>query len=256
MQIKVAKVSKQLADIISGWEGIEAIVLGEAAEIKTLDPYFNIYLDVYHRGNLLPVNDRKLRLQNPVTFATALTFPEDRFLINDLPVRIRYQDMARFDLILKRIEDKLWVYRESGTCIFYRIENGQVLFQKSGWLDKIRGKLSELSEHFWEVILESTGVSVEYYLNDLNAAVFRNDNLYYLISASCFIRSMCSFLFALNRCFEPSGRMAYEKVKGLPKLPDEFAGRFESFLRDAPELPAQRKREIAELLARSILSMT
>ena len=255
MQRKVAKISKQLTEVISSWDGVEAIVLGEAAEIRTLDPYFNIILDVYHMGNLLPVNDRREQFQHPAAFDTALVYPEDRFLMNDLPVRIRYQDTARFDLILNRIDNRLWVYRESGTCMFYRIQNGQILFQKSNWLENIKKKLSRFSDHFWDVVLESTRISVEYYLSDLNAAVFRNDYLFYLISSAAFLKSMCSYLFALNRCFEPSGRMIYEKVKNLPELPDEFLGRFESFLREDPALPPERKREIAELVAKSIISM-
>ncbi len=255
MQRKVEKISGQLAEIISSWNGIEAIVLGEAAKIITIDPYFNIIMDVYHKGNLLPAGDRREQFQNAAAFDTALVYPEDRFLMNELPVRIRYQDTARFDMILERIENKLWVYRESGTRMFYRIQNGQILFQKSNWLENIMKKLSSFSDHFWEVILESTRISVEYYLSDLSAAVFRNDYLFYLISSSAFLNSMCSYLFALNRCFEPSGRMLYESVKSLPRLPDEFLGRFESFLREDPVLPPERKREIAVLVAKSIISM-
>ena len=255
MQRKAGRISRKLADIISGWGGIETILIGEAAEIKTIDPYFNINLDVYHMGSLLPANDRKQRLQNPVAFDTTPVFPEDRFLVQDLPVRIRYQDTARFGLLLNRIDNQLWVYRESGTYLFYRIENGQVLFQKSNWLENTRKKLSNLSDQFWKVILMATRASVSYYLNDMRAAVFRNDNLFYLLSATGFMRSMCSFLFALNRSFEPSGRMLYEKVKSLSKVPDEFIGRFESFLRENPEMPLERKREIAELLAKSIIVM-
>ena len=255
MQKKVEQISGQLVHCISQWEGIEAIVLGEAAEIKTLDPYFNINLDVYHRGNLLPANDRKERFKNPAAFEAYPVYPMDRFLVKKLPVRIRYLDTARFDLLLKRIDDRLWAFRESGTDIFYRIENGQVLFQKSDWLQNTRERLSHLSDHFWNLIRDVTRMSVEYYLNDIDAAVFRNDNLFYLLSAEGFIHSLCSFLFALNRRFEPSGRMLYEKVMSLPKLPDEFNGRFESFIRPDNELPPERKREIAELLAKSIIPM-
>ena len=64
-----------------------------------------------------------------------------------------------------------------------------------------------------------------------------------------------SFLFAVNRTFEPSARLLVEKVLELPRLPDGFRGRFESMLRDDPELPRERKREIAELLVKSILPM-
>jgi hypothetical protein len=256
VQRKVARISQELTRNISGWQEIEAIVLGEAAEIKTLDPYFNINLDVYHYGSLIPGNDRRERLGSPLAFETAPAYPEDRFLMEDLPVRVRYQDTARFDLLLERIHDRLWVYREYGTTTFYRLRHGQVLYQKSPWLEATQQRLQELPEHFWTSVVVSARALVTYYLNDLNAAVYREDNLYYSISQAGFIRALCCFLFAYNRRFEPSGRMLYQKVMELPKLPNEFSGRFESFLRVGEgSSPTLRKREIAELLAKSILAM-
>jgi hypothetical protein len=255
VQKKVETISAQLRNIIVAWGGIEAIVLGEAAETKTLDPYFSISLDVYHTGGLPPAEARKTAFQDSLAFETAPVMPEDRFLLQDLPVRILYQETGRFDLLLKRIEDRLWVYREAGTNFFHRIVNGQVLHQHGEWLDQIKTQLSELSDHFWGVIRDTTRVSIGYYLNDLHAAVFRNDTLFYTLALAGFVRQVCSFLFAVNHCFEPPGRMLYERVLGLARLPDGFAGRFESLLRDDPEMSPDRKREIAELLTKSILPM-
>jgi hypothetical protein len=256
VQRKVARISEELVKNISGWQEIEAIVLGEAAEIKTLDPYFNINLDVYHNGSLIPGNDRRERLGSPLAFETAPVYPEDRFLVDDLPVRILYQETTRFDLLLKRIDDCLWVYREHATSAFYRLRHGQVLYRKSGWLEETQKKIGKLPAHFWGSIIDSARALVAYNLNDLNAAVYREDNLFYLLSTAGFIRALCSFLFAYNRRFEPSGRMLYQKVMSLPRLPDEFGGRFESFLRTGEGTSPGRKREIAELLAKSILAMT
>jgi hypothetical protein len=255
VQKKVERISAGLAEIVAGWGGIETIILGEAAEIGTLDPYFSISLDVYHTGGLPPAKDRKESFNNPMAFDSAPVFPEDRFLTQELPVRIRYQETGRLDLLLKRIEDRLWVYRELGTYFFHRILNGQVLYQRSEWLEKIKEQLSVLSDHFWEVILNATRASISYHLNDLHAAVFRNDNLFYTLALAGFLRQVCSFLFAVNHCFEPPGRMLYEKVMNLSRLPDEFTGRFESLLREDPEMSPDRKREIAELLAKSIIPM-
>lgn len=255
MKKKVERIAGKFAEIISGWNNVEAIILGEAAEIETIDPYFNINLDIYYLGNLLPRNDRKEKLKLGIMLETSLIFPEDKFLVEDLPVRVRYKETARFGLILKRIEDRLWVFRDSGTNMFYRLTRGQVLFSKNDWLKTIQKRLEKPPEDFWEIIMDSTRFSIEFYLNDLDAAVYRNDRLFYLHSAASFIKSMCSFLFAYNKQFEPSSRMLYERVKALSRLPDEFIGRFESFLRHDMELPPKRKREIARLMAKSILSL-
>jgi hypothetical protein len=130
------------------------------------------------------------------------------------------------------------------------------MFQRSPWLEIIRGRTQTLPDHFWQMLRDGARIANSYYLNDLRAATYRDDMLFTLVSMSRFVQSLCSFLFALNRGFEPSPRTILEKVTELPRLPDGFRGRFESLLRDDPELPPARKAEIAELLTKSILAMT
>jgi hypothetical protein len=255
VQRKVERVSKQLNQIISAWSGIEAIVLGEAAETGILDPYFTISLDVYHDSGVPPSAERKGLFGDPTAFDTVPGFTEDRFFVEELPVKIRYQSTERVDFMLKRIADKEWIFHDASTYLFYRLLHGQVLHQKSNWLDQTRDKLSNVVDHFWQMVKNGARISAAYYLNDLRAAVYRGDRLFYAFSLSHFLRSLCSFLFALNRTFEPSDRLIAERVQELPKLPDGFSGRFESLLRDNPELSLERKLEVAELLVKSILPM-
>jgi hypothetical protein len=59
----------------------------------------------------------------------------------------------------------------------------------------------------------------------------------------------------INREFEPSARKSSEYVFTLPSLPENFRGRFESFLRQDGGLDMRRKAEVAELMAKSVLAM-
>ena len=68
VQRKVGRVSEQLNQIICAWPGIEAIVLGEAAETGILDPYFTISLDVYHDSGVPPSAERKGLFGDPTAF--------------------------------------------------------------------------------------------------------------------------------------------------------------------------------------------
>jgi hypothetical protein len=255
MQQKVGRVSQQLNQIICAWPGIEAVVLGEAAETGILDPYFTISLDVYHHSGVPPSEQRKGLFGDPTAFDTVPGLTEDRFLLEELPVKIRYQSTERVDYMLKRIADKEWIFHDTSTYLFYRLLHGQVLNHKTEWLDRTRDKLSEVADHFWQMVKNGARIAAAYYLNDLRAAVYRGDRLFYAFSLSHFLRSLCSFLFALNGTFEPSDRLIAERVQELPKLPDGFGGRFESMLRDNPELSPERKLEVAELLVKSILPM-
>jgi hypothetical protein len=76
-----------------------------------------------------------------------------------------------------------------------------------------------------------------------------------MISAANFIKYACAVLFMENGQFEPSHRGYLDQVSSLKTLPDDFTGRFESFLRPDSELPPERKYEIAKLIARSIVNL-
>jgi hypothetical protein len=96
---------------------------------------------------------------------------------------------------------------------------------------------------------------MEHYLSDLGASILREDPFHYMISASNFIKYACAALFMENGQFEPSHRGYLAQVADLKTQPDDFAGRFESFLRPDSELPLARKYEIAKLIARSIVNL-
>lgn len=255
MQRKVGRLSAYLTEVISSWPGIESVVLGEAAEEKTLDPYFTITLDIYNSDSLPTEDQRKKLFGNTTAFDTVPAFTEDRFLMEELPVKIRYQQTGGVDNMLERIEKRQWIFHDAGTYPFYRLLNGQVLYKRSDWLDEKRRALSQMPEHFWQTIVNGARLSSAYYLNDLRASVYRGDDLFTIFSLSALLRCVCSFLFALNRTFEPSARLLAERVKELPRLPDGFSGRFESLLRQTAEMSPERKREIAELLVKSIFPM-
>jgi hypothetical protein len=139
--------------------------------------------------------------------------------------------------------------------MFYRLKHGRVLYQKSEWLTEVRKDLDSFTDEFWSMLREAFQARMEHYLGDLNAAVARSDDLFYLLSSAGFIRSVCSVLFAINHRFEPSGRLLYEETSTLPVLPESFAGRFESLVRPSAALSASRRAEVAELLAKSIVAL-
>lgn len=255
MKRKVERVAQSLVEKLIQWDTVDTITLAESADVEIYDPYFFLSLDVYYRGTI-PDSDERLELFSDAgIFESSQVNRKDRFMIEELPVRIEYKDIARMEAILSGKGGEVWAYRQPGTYMFYRIENGQVLHQKSSWLTDIRSRLNELPESFWQFLQEATKNAMEHFLSDVSAAVIQNDNFFFLISSAGFIKSLCSLLFLVNRRFEPSGRRFLEMVRELPDLPENFRGRFESFLRQDSEFTPGRKRELAELLAKSVISM-
>jgi len=256
MRKKVLKTAEALTSSINKWKEVEDVILGEAAEIGVYDPYFSIDLDVIYSGSLLPENDRKKIFASSDAFETSPVYPIDRFLIDELPVKINYISFTRLEIILKRINENMWVYRENGTNMFYRIKNGTSLYSKSGKLDIIVENLNKLPASFWRKVIDSTKCQLSSALSDLGAAAYRSDNHFFTISASAFLKYLSSLIFALHREFEPSGRMVSERINGFKDLPDGFTGRYESFLRYDATLSLEKKREIAVLIVKDFLDIT
>lgn len=255
MKRKVQRISNYITDQLQMIDGVVAITLHESAESDINDPYFFLSLDVYYQGALPDAGRRQSLFEDAGGFETSAYSTKDRFFIEKLPVRIEYKHVKRVEHLLQNVNENLWAFRETGTYMFYRLAKGAVLYEDGAWLSEIRGRLKKLPDSFWAALRESFFYSAEHYLVDLKSAVLQKDDLFYLISLSGFIKSICSFLFAVNRSFEPSGRQLFDQTLALSTLPENFRGRFYSILREDPEFPPERKQEIAELMTRSMINL-
>jgi len=258
MKPKVRELANKLVSSISAWESVECICLNEAASTDTLNAYFALILDVYVHGSIPSPSLREAAYPEHSVLETSPTGTKDRFLVGELPVRIEYKTVERIEeltSIAARAGSDLWKLRDIGTYGFYRLVKGQPLFQRTEWLTGITTTLSNLNDTFWVRMRSFYQSTMDHFLADLGAAIVQEDPFNYMVSASSFIKYACSSLFMENGLFEPSHRGYLNLVATLKTLPDEFTGRFESFLRPDSELPPQRKYEIAKLIARSIVSL-
>lgn len=255
MRRKVERVSNEIAERLNPIDGIEAITLHESAESDILDPYFFLSLDIYYKGALPSAQDRLHFFEDAGGFESSEYTDKDRFFLEELPVRLEYKHTTRIDHIVEKPVENLKVFRENGTYTFYRLYYGNVITKNGNWLDTVRTRIEKLPEIFWEKLRASFFSTAEHHLTDLKSAVVREDELFYLFSLSGFLKSFCSFLFAVNTRFEPSGRKMYNQILDLPILPQDFKGHFTSLLREDPELPPSRKQEIAEKIVKSALYM-
>lgn len=259
MKRRVKILVDRFVGTISAWPSVECIALNEAALPDTLDPYFALILDVYHQGPIPSPEERCSAYGGDANaFETSALQNKDRFLVGEIPVRIEYKPTEKVDEIVDiadRRTDQLWLLKDSGTYMFYRLANGEVLYRRSRWIDGLRDRLTRLGDDFWRQVRDAHQSKMEHFLSDLGAALIQGDDFHYLISSAGFIKNACVVLFSVNKCFEPSHRGFYDKVKELDVLPDEFVGRFESFLRSDPEMTPERKHSLAQLIARSVVAL-
>jgi hypothetical protein len=250
---RVKNIAGDLAAQISQWDDVEAILLGEAAEMDTYDPFFTIDIDVYIQGVIPSAEERRNRFDEVEAYETTTSPAVDRFVVQDLPVTLHFMQTEAVDAIMRRIIDSSWVFHESGTNPFYRIEWGEVLYSRGGWLASIRAARAEIPTSFWDHVCLRSYAAAERALADMGAAAFRADPLYFQIAAARMLRGVAAFLFGSNRQFEPSGRMLSERIKALPALPERFLDRLDSFLDPRNGLSAEGRREVAEVIVQSLI---
>jgi hypothetical protein len=257
MKYKTKILVDRFTDILSGWPGVECISLNEAALPDTLDPYFALILDVFHSGPIPGPEERhRLYGADVAAFETSNRGDKDRFLIGDLPVRLEYKETGKVEELVSLADtrqEQLWLIKDSGTYGYYRLINGEILYRRTDWIEKIRERLLNLDEPFWHQIRDAHQSKMEHFLSDLGAALIQGDDFYYLISASGFIKTACLTLFCVNHRFEPSHRAYYKQVLELPILPESFPAQFETFLGNEKGMTPERKYSLAQLIARGIL---
>lgn len=255
MKRKVHRIAAALADRLSLIDEVQAVLLGEAAETEVFDPYFTIDLDVYTTGPVPDIAARRSFFPEISSFESSPVANMDRFLVEDLPAGIHYRSCADVDRMLLRISELSWVFHEPGTNALYRIGKSEVLFARNSWLEEARSALAHVPADFWLQARLRAYALAERALSDLGAASHRSDNLYFLVSSARLVRCVASFLFAANRQFEPSDRMLGERIGTLPVLPEGLTARMDTFLRPVGEVSVEGRREIAEMIVRSLMPM-
>ena len=255
MRRKVERVADTLVAAVKKWDGVETVVLGEASEQEILDPYFALVVDVYYRNGIPEAADRRAAFGDPGAFETSSAQKKDRFFLEELPIRVEYKSLESMEEILQRKYDLLWVFKGSGTYMFYRLEHGSVLYDKSGWIAAVRKSIQGFPDTFWQGLRATFQSKMEHYLADLGAAALRQDGFFYTISLSGFMKYAAAALFMINHRFEPSHRSIAEQLRELPLLPEDFWGRWETLLRVDGEMSPSRKFQIAQLLTLSIFAL-
>ncbi|MDR1230109.1 MAG: DUF4037 domain-containing protein [Spirochaetaceae bacterium] len=256
MKRKTLELAQRLAGTVSSWEGVEAVTLNEAAEGDALDPHFALALDVYHAQPLPPPEERKVRYGGVDVYESTLT--KDRFLSGDIPVRIEFKWTPKVESLVNIAcgkKEALHAASGAGTYGYYRLVECHVLYSRGDWLSGIRKKLLTLGRDFWDELRGAYQSKMEHCLSDLGAALFSDDNFYFLVSSAGFIKMAALTLFCINCRFEPSHRFYYQQVRSLQTLPDSFDAQIETFLSPSAEVTMERKYGVAQIIARDIISL-
>lgn len=241
-----------LTSTIGAWSETEAIALVLTGE-DVYDPYFFLSLDVYTRGPVRSADLREREFGDVVAFEHSALAHKDRFLIGDMPVRIEYKAVDRFEQLADAAEHGRSGIRDEGTYAFHRVVEADTLYARTGWFENLRERLGKLPDAFWAGLRSSFQAVAEHTYADLSAAAVRDDALYFALSAGRFLSALFSLLFAANRMFEPSPRSVSELLCDLD-VPDSFPANLENFVSPS-QLSLGQRSELAEMMVTGVISM-
>jgi hypothetical protein len=262
MKGKVDRIVRSVTGAVSSWEEVECVTLSEHSESDVLDPHFALVIDVYLNGEPPSAAKRQeafaAAVGQPGAFESSVFTLKDRFFIEELPLRVEYKHAKMIDEVVARSKEPdsalVWVFKNSGTHMLYRLQNSRVLYQKSDWIKRVRHDISHFPDAFWKGLHEAFIMKMEHYLTDLGAAALGDDGYFFGVSMAGFTRYTAASLFMVNRKLEPSHRYISTKLRELKRLPDNFLGRWETLLRSDGEISGAQRAEVAELIARSVIS--
>lgn len=259
MKYKTKLLVDRFTELLSSWEGVECVTLNEAAQPDTLDPYFALILDVFYSSPIPEVTERcRLYGDDVFAFESSGQNEKDRFLIGDIPVRFEYKKTEKIDEQVNIACDKhesLWFLRYSGTYVFYRLVNCEIVFSRSSWIHDVRKRLEHIGDRFWKETRSAVQSKMEHFLSDLGAACFQRDKFHYLIASAGFIKHACLTLFCVNKRFEPSHRAYYKQIRELPILPESFCAEFQAFLENESAADLDSRFSLAKLIGQKIVRL-
>lgn len=255
MDAIVKTTSDRIAEVLGTWETVDTVTVLRFGTDR-YDPSFFLSFDVYYHGTVPHPDDRQGAFFFGAAHESTVDGQKDRFLVDDVPVRLEYKAISEIDSLVSIARNADRGDFTGTTYGFFRLKTADVVLNRSNWLSVVRQLLEDLPEEFWVRRIEILRAHMEHALSDLTSAAYAEEPLFFELSLARFIETSCGLIVALNRRFDPPGRILRDQILGLPVLPEEFESRFEHLLRHEGSVSGTRKRQIAELLARSLLRLS
>lgn len=255
MDAILERVGEGVQRVLAAWDIVDTVTVLRFGSDR-YDPSFFVSFDVYYHGSLPSAAEREEQFAFTSAYETTVDGQKDRFLHEDVPVRVEYKAIRDVDFQVSKARNPDIGDPVRSTYGFYRLVHSEPVLLRSNWLTVVRRTLAELPDRFWERRVRTLRARMEHTFVDLSSAVYSEEELFAQLSLARFVESVCELLFALNRRFEPAGRGIRAELMDLATLPEEFETRLDHLIGTNSRVGGKRKREIAQLLTRSLLRLS
>lgn len=240
----------QLLERLERLEGLEAILRLPIMPFEYAEPLFSLKLDVFLRDHLPSRSERKALMEGARHFEASRRKPKDRFFWQKVPVHVEYKLCSQWEELLETLE-KSHYHWDGSTYPLFRVTEGIVLWDRSGWVKRQKERLLSLPFQFYEIHLTYLRDRLEHLLSDLRIAYHARDRLMYQMTLGRFLETLVEAWFTQNRSFMPPFDQIQARLRELEDLPEGALGILDVLTRD--DVDWERRLEVAQKATQGVI---
>ena len=249
----------RIADLFSAFPNVEAIALAGSQASGAVDRDSDIDLYVY-TTSVIPLSDRVAIVEKLGATRSDLNLQfwdlgdEWYDAETGIEVDIIYWDTSWIEGQLDRVLVEHQASTGYSTCFWHTIRNSRVLYDKSGWLYRLKEKSAvPFPEALRRAIISKNHPVlrrvIPSYLHQIEKAIRRNDLVSINHRVAALLASYFDVLFALNRIPHPGEKRLLEAASECcARVPREMVNQVEGVLRAVSSADQSLVVRIEELL--------
>lgn len=239
-----------LLQLLDRVNGVEAIIRLPILPQEYQEPLFSLKLDVFLSTDLPDFELRRSLIPDARHFEASRRKPKDRFFWRNIPIHVEYKLCRHWEEQLEAVRQSQFHW-DGSTYPFFRVAEGIVLKDQSGWVHRQKEALLQLPDHFYSVHLGLLRDRLEHLTSDLAIATFSSDALMFQMSLGKYLETLVEGWFTLNRSFMPPFDQVQTRLRQLEYLPEGALGLLDVLTR--ADVDMARRFEVAKKAALSLI---
>ncbi len=228
---------------------VEAIIRLPILPKEYEEPLFSLKLDVFLKEELPDFELRKKLIPEASFFEASKRKPKDRFFWKNLPIHVEYKLCHQWEELMQLVQQNDFHW-DGSTYPFFRVAEGIVLRDHSGWIHRQKDTLFNLPGSFFIIHLGLLRDRLEHLVSDLAIAAYARDQLMFQMTLGKYLETLVEAWFTMDKNFMPPFDQVLLRLKELEFLPEGAMGILDVLTRSDVEM--ERRLEVARRSAKCI----
>lgn len=234
---------------LSELQDVEAIIRLPILPREYEEPLFSLKLDVFLHGELPDYEKRRNLIPDARVFEASKRKPKDRFFWKNIPIHVEYKLCRQWEELMQLVQQNDFHW-DGSTYPFFRVAEGIVLKDGSGWIHRQKDNLYNLPGSFFLIHLGLLKDRLEHLVSDLAIATYAQDQLMFQMTLGKYLETLVEAWFTMDKGFMPPFDQVTTRLRELEFLPEGALGILDVLTR--ADLDMERRLEVARKAVRGI----